>query len=75
MPKTKLIKANHPILEEDVAKKQAFQISEAYKQQYANSMPHDVVGEKNAMRRYILSMSLFPNLYNKRFVYSSEGPD
>jgi hypothetical protein len=75
MPKTKLIKADHPILQEDLAAKQSFQISEAYNQHYATNMPHDMVGEKNAMRRHILSLSLFPNLYNKRFVYSSEGPD
>ena len=35
----------------------------------------DLVGPRDLMRRRILAMSLFPNVFNKRFVNREEGPD
>jgi len=35
----------------------------------------DLVGPRAQMRRNILALSLFPNVFNRRFVRYEEGPD
>ena len=37
--------------------------------------PSGQVGERHDIRRRILEISLFPNVFNRRVVYSEEGAE
>jgi hypothetical protein len=40
-----------------------------------DNLPYGNFGEREALRRQILSLSLFPNLYNRAMIYAEAGPD
>jgi hypothetical protein len=78
--KSLLISASTIPLLQDVAALQKAKIQAEYLQtnkdgsDYKQKKP-DLVGPRDAMRRKILALSLFPNVFNRRFVYKDEGPD
>lgn len=55
-------------LERDIFAAQASRISAIYHDKTEEKAPKATVGEDDSLRRRILSMSLFPNIYNKKFV-------
>jgi|688.fasta_scaffold07436_23 hypothetical protein len=56
--------------ERDIIKEQAARISAVYHDKTEKKAPKATVGKRDSLRERILSMSLFPNLYNKKFVQS-----
>jgi hypothetical protein len=57
----------------DVYQAQAARISAMYHDKTEKKAPKAFVGEDDSLRARILSVSLFPNIYNKKFVMKYSG--
>lgn len=69
-----LIPVKTSAYERDLFAAQAARISAVYHDKSENRAPMGSVGKRDSLRARILSISLFPNIYNKKFVmkYSDE---
>jgi hypothetical protein len=68
-----LIKASTNPFERDVYKEQSAKISAMFHDKTEKSAPKATVGENDSLRARILAISLFPNIYNKKFVERNSG--
>jgi hypothetical protein len=63
----------------DVAALQSAKIKAQYQdrkvQKKVFKKPSGQVGERHNIRKHILEISLFPNVFNRREVYSQEGAE
>ena len=63
-----LLKVNFNPYERDVFQAQAARISAVYHDKTEKEAAKATVGPRDSLRKHILSMSLFPNIYNRKFL-------
>ena len=64
MKEASLIPVKSSTFERDLFHEQAARISAVYHDKTEQRAPKESVGEKHSLRKKILKLSLFPNIYN-----------
>ena len=57
--------------ERDEAEAQSARISAVYHDKTESKAPKATVGPRDSLRKHILALSLFPNIYNRKTPYSN----
>ena len=63
-----LLKVSVSPYERDVYEVEAARISALYHDKTEKTAPKATVGPRDSLRKHILSVSLFPNIYNRKFL-------